>query len=194
MDGRGVAVGSEAWLTDRGYSVDAVAIGGLDAANGAGRAKVLVGVEGRLSAAIVMADHLRPDAHELVAGLRDAGIRHIALATGDRQAVAEEIGRAIGVDHVYAEPSPEAKLDLVRSIRSDAELGPVVMVGDGVNDARRSRSPMSESPSPRPAPPSQPRPQTPSSWSIGSGEWPMLFRSGKDRCGSRVRASWPKSA
>jgi heavy metal translocating P-type ATPase len=135
VDGRRVAVGSEAWLTARGYSVDAAAVGGLDAANGAGRAKILVGVEGRLSAAIVMADHLRPDAHELITGLRDAGIRHVALATGDREAIAEEIGRAVGVDRVYAEQSPEAKLDLVGSIRSEPDLRPVVMVGDGINDA-----------------------------------------------------------
>jgi heavy metal translocating P-type ATPase len=134
VDGRRVAVGSETWLTARGYTMDAAGVGTLDS-NGSGRAKVFVGVEGRLGAAIVMADHLRPDAAELVSGLRGAGIRHIALATGDREAVAEEIGRAVGVDRVYAEQSPEAKLDLVRSIQSDTDLRPVVMVGDGVNDA-----------------------------------------------------------
>jgi heavy metal translocating P-type ATPase len=135
VNGRRVAVGSEAWLMARGYAVDAAAVGRLDAANGAARAKVFVGVEGHLSAAIVMADHLRPDADNLVSGLRDAGIRHVALSTGDREAVAEEIGRAVGVDRVYAEQSPQTKLNLVRSIRSDPGLRAVVMVGDGVNDA-----------------------------------------------------------
>ena len=111
------------------------AVSGLDSANGAGRAKVLVGVEGRLAGAIVMADHLRADAPGLVAALRAAGIRHVAMASGDRAAVAEEIGRQVGVDRVYAEQSPEEKLELVRSIQGDADLRPVVMVGDGVNDA-----------------------------------------------------------
>jgi P-type E1-E2 ATPase len=82
-----------------------------------------------------MADHVRPDAPNLVAGLRSAGIRHVAMATGDRADVAEEIGREVGVDHVYSEQSPEEKLALVRSIQADAGLRPVVMVGDGVNDA-----------------------------------------------------------
>jgi len=135
VDGRRVAVGSEAWLSLRGYPVPAAALSALDSANSAGRAKVLVGVEGRLAGAIVMADHLRPDAPGLVAGLRAAGIRHVAMATGDRAAVAEEIGREVGVDRVYAEQSPEEKLELVRSIQGDADLRPVVMVGDGVNDA-----------------------------------------------------------
>jgi heavy metal translocating P-type ATPase len=135
VDGRRVAVGSAAWLVLRGYDVPASAVTELDAENGAGRAKILVGVDGRLAAAIVLADHLRPDARALVDGLRDAGIRHVALATGDRAAVAEEIGREVGVDRVYAEQSPEDKLELVRSLQADGVLRPVVMVGDGVNDA-----------------------------------------------------------
>lgn len=135
VDGRRVAVGSESWLAGRGYPVPPEAVLGLDAANGAGRAKILVGVERRLAGAIVMADHLRPDAKELVEDLREAGIRHIALATGDRASVADDIGRAVGVDRVYAEQSPQEKLELVKSIQQDAELCPVVMVGDGVNDA-----------------------------------------------------------
>ena len=96
---------------------------------------MVVGVEGRLAAAVVLADHLRPDARGLVDALREAGIRHVALATGDRAAVADEIGRQVGVDRVYAEQSPEEKLGLVRSLQADGVLRPVVMVGDGVNDA-----------------------------------------------------------
>jgi heavy metal translocating P-type ATPase len=135
VEGRRVAVGSEAWLTQRGYPVAAEVVERLDSADGAGRAKVLVGVDGRLAGAIVMADHVRADAPGLVDGLRAAGIRHVAMATGDRAAVAAEIGREVGVDRVYAEQSPEEKLELVRSIQEDAELRPVVMVGDGINDA-----------------------------------------------------------
>ena len=56
--------------------------------------------------------------------------------TGDREAVAEEIGREVGVDRVYAEQSPEEKLDVVRAHpRATRRCDPVVMVGDGVNDA-----------------------------------------------------------
>jgi heavy metal translocating P-type ATPase len=135
VDGRRVAVGSSEWLRIRGYEVPDGAIAELDAEDGAGAANVLVGIDGRLAAALVLADHLRPDAHGLVEDLRDAGIRHVALATGDRAAVAEEIGHEVGVDRVYSEHAPEEKLELVRSLRADGALRPVVMVGDGVNDA-----------------------------------------------------------
>jgi P-type E1-E2 ATPase len=57
------------------------------------------------------------------------------MATGDRAAIARAVGDALGVDRVYAEQSPEDKLELVRALRTNPDLQPVVMVGDGVNDA-----------------------------------------------------------
>jgi heavy metal translocating P-type ATPase len=129
-----VAVGSAAWLRGRGYEVgDAAALG--DTGDGAGLAKVLVGVDGRLAGTVVMADRLREDARGLVGELREAGVRRVAMVTGDRATVAERIAEETGLDAVYAEQGPEQKLDVVRAMRADPELAPVVMVGDGVNDA-----------------------------------------------------------
>jgi heavy metal translocating P-type ATPase len=136
VDGRRVAVGSTAWLAERGYDGDLhVAARSLDAEAGAGRAKILVGIDGRLAGGIVMADQPRDDAPELIASLRRAGIRHVAMVTGDREAVAAEVGHRLGVDRVYADQTPEEKLEVVRAMQQVSELSPVVMVGDGVNDA-----------------------------------------------------------
>ena len=136
VDGRRVAVGSAAWLAERGYDGDPyVAARTLDEAVGAGRAKILVGIDGRLAGGIVMADHPREDAPQLIASLREAGVRHVAMVTGDRAAVANDVGRQLGVDKVYAEHTPEEKLEVVRAMQQSKELSPVVMVGDGVNDA-----------------------------------------------------------
>ena len=107
----------------------------LDEQDGAGRAKVLVCVDGRLAGGIVMADRPREDAAGLIGCLRRAGIRHVAMVTGDREAVAREVGRQLGVDRVYAERSPEEKLDVVHALQARGELSPVAMVGDGINDA-----------------------------------------------------------
>jgi heavy metal translocating P-type ATPase len=135
VNGRSVAVGSSAWLRERGYAGAEEAARALDANNDPGKAKILVGVDGKLAGAVVMGDSLREDARELVGRLRSAGVRHIAVVTGDRAAVAEEVGRQIGADRVYAEQSPEGKLEIVRALREQPQLTPVVMVGDGVNDA-----------------------------------------------------------
>jgi len=134
VDGRRVAVGSSSWLRSRGYEVGgAAAVGGDGEA--AGLAKVAVGVDGRLAGVVVMADRLRDDARELAGELRAAGVRRVAMVTGDRAPVAERIAADTGLDQAFAEQSPEQKLAVVRSMRADPELAPVVMVGDGVNDA-----------------------------------------------------------
>ena len=57
---------------------------------------MLIGLEGRLAGALVMGDRVRPDARELVRSLRDVGIRHIAMLSGDRADVARAVGAQLG--------------------------------------------------------------------------------------------------
>jgi len=135
VDGRRVAVGSSAWLLARGYADAENVARGLDGGLDAGMARILIGVDGALGGAVVMGDHVREDAHMLVEALRREGIRHVAMVTGDRAAVADSVGAGLGLDRVYAQLSPEDKLDVVRTLRSSPDLCPVVMVGDGINDA-----------------------------------------------------------
>ncbi len=135
IDGRTVAVGSRFFLTSVGVLAEEIASAAVLSGRGSGEARVLVGVDGRLAGVIVMADELRPEAGRIVDRLRAKGVRHIAMVSGDRRSVAERVGRELGVDRVYAEQSPEEKLAVVRQLRADEELRPVIMVGDGVNDA-----------------------------------------------------------
>jgi P-type E1-E2 ATPase len=130
---RRVVVGSSGWPHGRGVRTEEVRAHLEDDASG--RAKVLVGVDGHPAGAIIMGDHLREDALELVERLHAAEVKRVAMVTGDRQNVAEEIARQLGVNDVYADQSPEDKLEVVRMARSHPGWQPVVMVGDGVNDA-----------------------------------------------------------
>ncbi|MBW3631544.1 MAG: heavy metal translocating P-type ATPase [Chloroflexi bacterium] len=82
---------------------------------------------------IAVADRLRPHAADAVCRMREAGIAHVAVLTGDTRATGEAIARAVGADSVLAELLPEEKAAAVRDLR--ARYGMVVMVGDGVNDA-----------------------------------------------------------
>jgi Cd2+/Zn2+-exporting ATPase len=83
--------------------------------------------------AIAVADRLRPHAADAVRRMREAGIAHVAVLTGDTRATGAAIAHAIGADSVLAELLPEEKASAVRELRR--RYGPVVMVGDGVNDA-----------------------------------------------------------
>jgi heavy metal translocating P-type ATPase len=131
-----VTVGSSAWLQRRGCQLDDGGHGRIARlSDSPGLARVMVGIDGRLAGVIVMADRLRDDARAAVAELRASGIRHVAMVTGDRRSVADDIAARVGLDSVYAEQEPEDKLEVVREMRADPGLAPVVMVGDGVNDA-----------------------------------------------------------
>ena len=124
-----VLVGSAGWL--RAHDIEPQLPPNLDG----GDAKVLVGVDGRLAGVALIGDRLRTDSLDLVPRLREAGIRHVALVTGDKASVAEAVGDTLGVDRVYAEQTPEEKLEVVRALHERADLRGVVMVGDGINDA-----------------------------------------------------------
>lgn len=128
-----VAVGSRGFLEAAGYAIDD-AIASLPRER-PGEARVLVGVDGRLAGVVMIADELRADAGSVAERLRREGIRYVAMVSGDRGVVAERIAGELGFDHVYADQSPEDKLEVVRRLRADRGLAPVVMVGDGVNDA-----------------------------------------------------------
>jgi len=82
---------------------------------------------------IAVADRLRPHAADAVRRMREAGIAHVAVLTGDTRATGEAIARAVGADSVRSELLPEDKAAAVRDLRE--RYGPVVMIGDGVNDA-----------------------------------------------------------
>jgi heavy metal translocating P-type ATPase len=131
VEGRHVAVGSDTHLHELGYDGLAAVEPQLEP----GRARVLIGVDGRLAAALEFSDPPREGALGLIDRLHAAGIVQVAMLTGDRQAVAESVGSLLQVDRIYAQQSPEDKLEVVRAIGATPELGPVVMVGDGINDA-----------------------------------------------------------
>lgn len=98
----------------------------------AGSVIVAVAVDGHMAGHLVMADPLREGAGAMLAGLRREGIERILLATGDRAAVAERVTEGLGLDGLRAGLSPDQKVLLVLTERKN---GPVMMVGDGVNDA-----------------------------------------------------------
>jgi heavy metal translocating P-type ATPase len=133
VDGHQVAVGKADWCGISGpegpprWAKAARRRAGLD-----GALTVFVAVDCEPAGVLILEDPLRPDAARTIRALRAGGIDRIVMITGDRAEVAETVGSIIGVDSVLAERTPAEKLDAVRLER---QRGPVVMVGDGINDA-----------------------------------------------------------
>ncbi len=86
---------------------------------------------GRFLGVIAVADVIKPDSPAAIAALRKMGIR-VVMLTGDNAKTAAAIGREAGVDDVVAGVLPDGKEGVIRRLR---ELGKVIMVGDGINDA-----------------------------------------------------------
>jgi heavy metal translocating P-type ATPase len=132
VDGRTVAAGSAVWLHAQGHQAEAPR---PDPDGVPGQATIAVALDGHAAGAIVMADHVRADAPQLVGDLRAAGIEQVAMVTGDRAAVGSEVARSLALDRVYPDLSPSEKVEVVRTMQAQPGLRPVIMVGDGVNDA-----------------------------------------------------------
>ncbi|MFB9654640.1 heavy metal translocating P-type ATPase [Pseudarthrobacter oxydans] len=102
-----------------------------EAALQSGQLAIYVAVNGNYAGALIMKDPLRTDAGETLARLHRLGVRHTMLLTGDAHGTAAHIAEEAGIRHVQADCLPEDKVNAVAAVRER----PVIMVGDGVNDA-----------------------------------------------------------
>jgi Zn2+/Cd2+-exporting ATPase len=128
----GVVAGNRRLAQERGLLVPEVerAVQALAAQGCTG---VIVGTADTLFGVIGVSDQPREAARDAIDLLRSQGIRHVAMLTGDHEATARTLARAIGVDAYRAELLPEHKVDAVHDIRR--AHGALAMIGDGVNDA-----------------------------------------------------------
>ncbi len=133
VDGRRVAVGTAEFCAGEGglpgWARDVRRRAAIE-----GSTCAFVRVDDDVRGALVMDDPLRPETPRAMRSLRRIGFTRIVMVTGDNASVADTIGSAIGVDVILADRVPSEKVDAVETERSDA-TGPIVMVGDGLNDA-----------------------------------------------------------
>jgi Cd2+/Zn2+-exporting ATPase/Cu+-exporting ATPase len=126
VDGKTIVIGSRAYLRGAGVSVPEFQRTQRTAS------EVFVAESGEYIGRIEIADVLRASAKPAIDSLQRMGIRTLLL-TGDVPAIAEAIGRELGVNEAEGGLLPEDKLRRVQDLRSAGRV--VAMVGDGVNDA-----------------------------------------------------------
>jgi P-type Cu2+ transporter len=122
---RAVHLGREAWLLEQGIpAVPAVELN-------PGANIVHVAIDHQWAGAIATWDPLRPEAKDTVEFLQAQGLE-VVMLTGDQLAVAERIGRELGISRIYGDVRPDRKVEIISELQA---VGPVAMVGDGLNDA-----------------------------------------------------------
>jgi Cd2+/Zn2+-exporting ATPase len=136
VSGRRIAVGSIRYFETLGGSVSNALGQKLDALQSAGKTCVLVGEIGekitRILGGLGIADVLRAEAPGVVCALKAIGVERVVMVTGDNSRVASAVAEQAGIDEFHAELLPEDKVRLIKLLKT---IGPVAMVGDGVNDA-----------------------------------------------------------
>lgn len=126
IDGHKVLVGNQKLIKRENIDFEAKDITGT---------VVHVAVDGNYEGYITIADQIKEDAETAIKGLKARGIKTVML-TGDSKAVAESVGKALGLDEVHAELLPENKVEEVEKlIAAKSKKGKLLFVGDGINDA-----------------------------------------------------------
>lgn len=136
VDGKRIGVGNLRYFEAFGVVCTTDLMARTEALHDSGKTCIFVGEVGgaemRILGAVAIADVLRANVGDVIKELRSLGIERVVMLTGDNHRVAAAIASQAGVDEFQAELLPG---DKVRVIKSLGAIGPVVMVGDGVNDA-----------------------------------------------------------
>jgi Cd2+/Zn2+-exporting ATPase len=131
IDGAKVIIGRAQWLKEQGVAQDFLK--SVDLNEIEGFSLIFVARNGKCIGWVGLQDQTRAEAREALAQLKAAGVRRIAIISGDRQPVATRVGREIGCEEAIGECLPQNKVEFVRQVKAKGYR--VAVVGDGVNDA-----------------------------------------------------------
>jgi Cu2+-exporting ATPase len=133
IDGRTVRVGSRRLMELEGIPLEGEMLEELDRCHQDGSTMVMVGIDGRLGGAIELQAAIRPEAPEIIQGLRSRGIEHIAIISGDHDAPTRKLAESLGMDRYFAQVLPADKAGIVERLQQEGRK--VCFVGDGINDS-----------------------------------------------------------
>jgi len=131
INGARILVGRAQWLKDNG--IDPAFEKSVDLSETEGWSLIFVAREGQCLGWVGMQDQTRPEAREALAELKEAGVRRIAMVSGDRQVVATRVANEIGCGEAKGDCLPQNKVEFVRAVKAKGYK--VAVIGDGVNDA-----------------------------------------------------------
>ena len=131
INGAKVLVGRAQWLKDNGVTEDFLKSVDLNEAEG--WSLIFVARNNRCIGWVGLQDQVRAEAKIALAGLKEAGVRRIAMVSGDRQVVATRVAAEIGCEEAKGDCLPQNKVEFVRAMKAKGYK--VAVIGDGVNDA-----------------------------------------------------------
>lgn len=94
---------------------------------------IACGIDGEFAGYVTLGDTVKPDAMEAVRQLRELGVKHVVMLSGDRKEIVEQNARRLGIAEWHGELLPQDKAAYIEAARRDGRR--VAFVGDGMNDA-----------------------------------------------------------
>lgn len=133
IEGHVVRVGSARFVKMEGIEIPAEIQTALDHAHEEGHTLVMVGIDDHLGGALELHASERPEAREIIAGLRQRGVKHIAIISGDHEGPTKKLAERLGMDRYFAGVLPADKASYVEKLQKEGKK--VCFVGDGINDS-----------------------------------------------------------
>lgn len=131
VEGHSLVLGNSALMKVHGVDWQAINAE-TDALREKGASVIYLGVNGVLAGVLAVADPIKETTQLAIEQLRSEGVR-VIMATGDGEITARAVARELGIEDVYGEVTPAAKLDIVTHLQKEGRI--VAMAGDGINDA-----------------------------------------------------------
>jgi heavy metal translocating P-type ATPase len=132
LHGKLVRVGSLRFFQQEGIIIPDEVLEQQQACHGAGNTFILVGVDQQIEGTLEVHPQIRPEAREIISQLREYGISHIGIVSGDDQAPTRKLAQDLGLDEYFYNVLPEDKAKIVEQLQADGKV--VCFIGDGIND------------------------------------------------------------
>jgi Cu2+-exporting ATPase len=133
IDGHKVMVGSIRYLKLENIEIPEEVQEVVEMAHREGHTLVMAAIDRKFAGVIELRASQRPEVISIIKGLRQRGIKHIAIISGDHEAPTRKLAQSLGMDEYFAGVLPADKADYVERLQKQGKK--VCFVGDGINDS-----------------------------------------------------------
>ena len=133
LDDKTIRVGSLRFMTMEGLTIPEEIEAMQPDIYAQGSSLVFVAVNDKVSGAIEIEPQVRPEAKDIILGLRDRGVKHIVIVSGDHKQPTKNLAEKLGMDGYFHDILPENKASIVEQLQEEGRT--VCFIGDGINDA-----------------------------------------------------------
>ena len=132
VDDKEILIGNRLLFTEKNIDITSQVEESILKLENQGKTVILIGIEGKLSSIMAVADTLKDSTVNAISGLKQMGLK-VAMITGDNARTAQAIASQVGIERIISEVLPQDKSEEVKRLQEEGEV--VAFVGDGINDA-----------------------------------------------------------